>query len=164
MRQIPFTLRAIAALLWLAYLLAGTQVLPAGVVLLAEFDEEHQLVVAHTSTGYELILAHDAASPTPAPCQHRHELGRLLATLSALDGHGDHNCRLAILEAAFSSDREEKMGESSAMQTVFAALQPLPWAVDHDKHDELERSSTKRSERLLASLPLWPQGCVRMQV
>lgn len=164
MRQLPHTLRALAALLWLAYLVAGTQVLPAGLAVLAEFDEEHQLIVAHTAVGYELVLTHGDEAPTPAPYQHRHELGRWLATLSALNGHGDHSCRLAILEAATGSDREDKLGESKALQTVFVALQPLPWAVCPEKRCELERSGAHGAERPRAPLQGWRWDSVQLQV
>ncbi len=164
MRPAPFTLRAIAALLWLAYLVAGTQVLPAVLTALAEFDAEHRLVVAHTTAGYELILTHAEGSPTPAPCQHRHELGRLLATLSALDGHGDHSCRLAILEAATGSDREEKIGEATSLQTVFVAVEPLPWAVGQDRHGEWVHRTLPGAERPPAALPRWDWASVQMQV
>ena len=164
MRQAPFTLRAIAALLWLAYLLAGTQVLPAALTAVAEFDVEHRLVVAHTAAGYELILAHAEESPTPAPAQHRHELGRWLATLSALDGHGDHSCRLAILDTASGSDREEKIGEATSLQTVFVAVQPLPWAVRQERFDQLERSDAHGADWPLTALRGWPLASVQMQV
>jgi len=164
MRPAPVTLRAIAALLWLAYLVAGTQVLPAALTALAEFDAEHRLIVAHTAAGYELILAHAEESPTPEPCQHRHELGRLLASLSALNGHGDHSCRLAILEAATGSDREEKVGEATSLQTVFVAVEPLPWAVGQETRCELERRTVPWSERPLAALPRWGWTSVQMQV
>lgn len=164
MRPAPFTLRAIAALLWLAYLVAGTQVLPATLTALAEFDVEHRLIVAHTAAGYELILTHAEESPTPAPGQHRHELGRWLASLSALDGHGDHSCRLAILEAATGSDREEKIGEATSLQTVFVAVEPLPWAVSQEKRGELECRTLSWPERPPAALPRWDWASVQMQV
>ena len=164
MRPTPFTLRALAALVWLAYLVAGTQVLPAAMTALAEFDVEHELVVAHSAAGVELILAHDEDSPTPAPCQHRHELGRLLASLSALNGHGDHSCRMAILEAATGSDREEKIGDVTSLRTVFVAVQPLPWAVRQERFCQLERRGAHGAEPLLQPLPCWPLANVQMQV
>lgn len=164
MRQTPFTLRAIAALLWLAYVLAGAQLLPAGLTVLAEFDAEHELVLAHTAAGYELILAHQEDSPTPEPCQHRHELGRLLASLSALNWHGDHSCRMVILEAATGSARENKIGEATSLQTVFVAVEPLPWAVGQQRPYVLERRGMRGSERPQVALLCWERASVQMQV
>jgi hypothetical protein len=164
MRPAPFTLRAIAALLWLAHLVAGTQVLPAALTVLAEFDAEHHLVLAHTAAGYELILAHAEGTPTPAPCQHRHELGRLLASLTALDGHGNHSCRLAFFEPAFGSDREQKIGEAISLQTLFVAVEPLPWTLGEDECCTLERRIVLWSERPLAAMPCWGWASVQMQV
>ena len=40
------------------------------------------------------------------------QIGRLLASLSALNGHGDHICRMVILEAATGSAREDKIGDA----------------------------------------------------
>jgi hypothetical protein len=164
MRLASCRLRAIAALLLLAYLMAGAQLLPAALTVLAEFDAEHELVVAHTAAGYEVILAHEEDSPTPEPCQHCHGLGRLLANLSALDGHGDHSCRLAILEVAAGSDRAKKFGASNSLQTVFVAVQPLPWAIVRERFCQVASRDVHRAGRPLTALLCRQSASVQLQV
>ncbi len=162
MRPISTRLRLIAALLWVAYLVAGTQVLQAGVSLLAEFDEEHHLVVGHSATGYELMMVHDAQDSTPSVETHRHGLARVLVRLSALDGHGDHNCRLAVLNVSSGVLREKRLGTQGALQPPLMTVQSLPWA---NLRLPMSESSVMRMRVAQVGMPIkLGRRCVSMQV
>lgn len=162
MRPLSPFLRVIAALLWVAYLVAGTQVLQAGVSLLAEFDEEHRLVVGHSATGYELVLVHDAEDSTPSVEAHRHGLARLLVRLSALDGHGDHNCRLAVLNVSSGAYREERLGAQGVLPSPLMTVQSMPWA---NLRLPLSASSVMRMRVGPVGMPAgFGRRCVSMQV
>lgn len=98
--------RLIALLLFSAYTLTGTMVLPATIAWLGVVGGEHEVSVEMNDLGVSVTLIHASKPQTSVMVHHQNTASCVATSICGLDGRGNHQLNARTLDSMLTSERE----------------------------------------------------------
>ena len=105
-----------SALLFGAYALVGTAMVPALLSLSAALDGSHEVCVELSESGARLTLVHQVGQFTPAVSDHQNSTSRALVSLCRNDREGNHEFNAAHLSSRSLVNRDVEIRASIDLQ------------------------------------------------
>lgn len=106
--------RLICLMLLAAFAVSGTSIGSAALLLMAELDGSHAVLVNESQAGTCLTLRHRQGEFTPRVCDHSTRLARLVVRLCRSNPAGDHNLVTSHLAGMIDDGNELKREASTA--------------------------------------------------
>lgn len=107
-----FIQRLTALMLFWAYGLTGTSLVPAALAWLADLDDSHQLIVSEAGPDHtQLILHHRKGVYTPEAGDHGHLLSHVIVRLCSRTAPGDHLLATRHLAGSYGNGRDAEQRE-----------------------------------------------------
>ena len=106
--------RFIALLLFSAYTLTGTMVLPATIAWLGAVGGEHEVSVEMNVLGVSVTLIHASKPQTSVMVHHQNTASCVATSICSLDGRGNHQLNARTLDSMLTPERDLSMASERA--------------------------------------------------